>query len=75
VPPPGLFGGKPGTPGSVTLSRDGEHPQELPSKIPYRKARRGDVLRLVGPCGGGYGDPSERDPAAIERDARNGLQG
>jgi len=74
VPPPGLFGGRPGAPGSVTLNPDGPEPQSLPSKIPYRKARRGDVLRLVGPCGGGYGDPAERDRAAIERDARNGLR-
>jgi N-methylhydantoinase B len=72
VPPPGLFGGRPGTPGSVTLNPDGEA-QPLPSKIPYRKARRGDVLRLVGPCGGGYGDPAQRDPAATELDARNGF--
>jgi len=73
VPPPGLFGGEAGTPGSVTLNPDGPDPVELPSKIPYRRARRGDVLRLVGPCGGGYGDPAQRDPEAIARDARDGF--
>jgi N-methylhydantoinase B len=73
VPPPGLFGGEDGTPGAVVLNPGTADEQQLPSKIPYRKARRGDVLRLVGPCGGGYGDPSERDPEAIARDARDGL--
>ena len=39
---------------------------ELPSKFPYRKAAAGDRLCLISPCGGGYGDPLERD-----RDARS----
>ncbi|HEY4279252.1 MAG TPA: hydantoinase B/oxoprolinase family protein, partial [Conexibacter sp.] len=72
VPPPGLFGGEEGRPGSVTLNPDTDRAQELPSKTPYRKVHRGDVLRLVGPCGGGYGDPAKRDPDAIARDARDG---
>jgi N-methylhydantoinase B len=68
-----LFGGQPGRPGSVTLNPDTPAAVELPSKIPYRRARAGDVLRLVGPCGGGYGDPALRDPEAIARDARDGI--
>jgi N-methylhydantoinase B len=28
----------------------------------------GDVVRLVLPGGGGYGDPRRRDPALVERD-------
>lgn len=75
VPPPGLFGGGHGTPGSVTLNPDTPEAVDLPSKIPYRKARAGDVLRLTGPCGGGYGDPAERDPEAIARDERDGFVG
>jgi N-methylhydantoinase B len=73
VPPPGLFGGQDGKPGSVTLNPGTSDAQELPSKLPYRKARAGDVLRLVGPCGGGYGDPAERDPDATARDERDGI--
>ncbi len=73
VAPPGLFGGGPGRAGSVTLNPAGADRQSLPSKIPFRRARKGDVLSLVGPCGGGYGDPAERDPAAIERDRRDGM--
>lgn len=73
VPPPGLFGGRDGKPGSVTLNPGTPEEQQLPSKLPYRKAKAGDVLRLVGPCGGGYGDPAQRDPEATARDERDGI--
>jgi N-methylhydantoinase B len=73
IPPPGVFGGQPGRPGAVVMNPGGADEQSLPSKIPYRRARAGDVLRLVGPSGGGYGDPAERDPEADRRDAEDGL--
>ena len=41
---------------------------ELPSKFPYRKAAAGDRLCLISPCGGGYGDPLERDRDAVRED-------
>ena len=34
--------------------------------------RPGDVIRHVQPGGGGWGDPLERKPDAVERDVRNG---
>ena len=73
VPPPGLFGGEPGTPGSVTMNPGSDREAALPSKLPYTRVKRGDVLRLVGPCGGGYGDPAQRDPEAIRRDGADGF--
>jgi N-methylhydantoinase B len=73
-PPPGLFGGQAGTPGEVVIESGGVA-ETLPSKFPYRKAKKGDRLRLVGPSGGGYGDPAERDPAAMARDRADGLAG
>ena len=64
--PWGLFGGADGTPGGVVLFHaGGGDPLELPSKFPSRKARAGDTLRTISPCGGGYGDPLERDPGAV----------
>ena len=33
----------------------------------------GDRLILELPGGGGFGDPAERDPAALARDVRDGL--
>ena len=73
VPPPGLFGGGDGAPGSVVMNPGTPREQELPSKIPYRKVSAGELLRLVGPCGGGYGAPADRDPQASRRDAEDGL--
>ena len=71
--PPGLFGGKDGTPGAVVLNRGTAGEQELPSKFPYRKATAGDRLCLLSPCGGGYGDPLERDPVAVRSDIADGY--
>jgi len=71
--PPGLFGGQPGAPGEVWLNRGSEREQQLPSKFPYRQAQAGERLCLISPCGGGYGDPHERDRAAVERDVQEGY--
>ena len=65
--PPGLYGGKDGAPGAVLLKGAGGV-QELPSKFPYRKAKAGERLCLIGPCGGGYGNPGDRDPDAVRSD-------
>ena len=35
--------------------------------------RRGDVFRHILAGAGGWGDPLERDPAAVLRDVRNEL--
>jgi N-methylhydantoinase B len=73
IPPPGLFGGGPGRPGEVVMNPGTPDEVQLPSKIPYRRVRRGETLRLAAPCGGGYGPPAERDPAALARDAADGI--
>ncbi len=75
IAPPGLFGGGEGTPGSVTMNPGTPDERSLPSKLPYTRVTAGEVLRLVGPCGGGYGAPDERDPAARERDMADGFSG
>jgi N-methylhydantoinase B len=46
---------------------------EMPSKIPYRAVRAGDMVTAIGAAGGGYGDPFERDPAAVAAEVRDGL--
>jgi N-methylhydantoinase B/oxoprolinase/acetone carboxylase alpha subunit len=53
----------PGTDGEVAL----------PSKIPYRKTVAGDTIRTIRPSAGGYGDPRERDPAAVQEDILDGM--
>jgi N-methylhydantoinase B len=72
-PPPGLFRGKPGTVGDVVLNPDRAGEQSMPSKFPYMKVRSGDTIRTVSPCGGGYGDPLERDSAHVLEDVRDGF--
>jgi N-methylhydantoinase B len=50
-------------------------PQEPPmaSKITGVKLKAGQRLRLETPGGGGWGEPSKRDPAAAARDVANGF--
>ncbi len=45
----------------------------LASKVVDVSLKTGDKIRLSTPGGGGYGDPAERDAAAIERDHRLGY--
>jgi N-methylhydantoinase B len=67
--PYGLSGGAPGRPSANYLNPDGEN-RSLPSK-PTMTIHRGDVFRHELAGGGGWGDPFERDPAAVLRDVRN----
>jgi N-methylhydantoinase B/oxoprolinase/acetone carboxylase alpha subunit len=80
--PWGLEGGKEGGLGAtLVLKADSDKWQTM--REAYGKAstsrysnvsiRRGDRVRLVTPGGGGYGDPAQRDQAAIERDLREGY--
>ena len=73
-PPFGVNGGK-----EAALNRfiyetdDGEATPPLVSKITDVRIRRGQKVRLETPGGGGFGDPTERDPARVARDVRLGY--
>jgi N-methylhydantoinase B len=67
--PFGLYGGGPGRPSENYLNPDTDG-RLLPSKLTMT-IRKGDVFRHVLAGGGGWGDPLERDPAAVLRDVRN----
>lgn len=70
--PWGVFEGEPGTPGAFQyIPADGGTVVDLPSKIPSRQVNTGDTYRTVSPCGGGYGDPLERDPQRVLEDVRD----
>jgi N-methylhydantoinase B len=60
--PWGLEGGGDGAPGRNRLIRDGEE-RPLPGKVSLR-LRRGDLVVVETPGGGGYGEPDERGEAA-----------
>jgi N-methylhydantoinase B len=63
--PPPLYGGGPGTPGAVVFNPGTPIERQLPSKFPYKLVGDGDTISTVSPCGGGYGDPLERDPQQV----------
>ena len=71
--PWGIFGGGEGTPGDLLLNPGTEGEEHLPSKIPDRRTKTGDTVRTVSPCGGGYGDPLERDPERVLDDVLDGI--
>ncbi len=71
--PWGFQGGADGSPARVELVRASGGKEELPSKIPYRHLAKGDRIVAYGPCGGGYGDPLQRDPQAVLADVLDGL--
>ncbi|MCM3715727.1 hydantoinase B/oxoprolinase family protein [Halalkalibacter oceani] len=72
--PWGFKGGKSGAVGGLSI-RDSEEGalKKLPSKLANTPVRAGSVLQLVGPCGGGYGDPLERDPEKVLSDMLDGY--
>jgi N-methylhydantoinase B len=67
--PYGLYGGRAGKPSWNWLDPEGEQ-HELPSKF-CTTIRRGQLFRHEVAGAGGFGDPLERDPAAVARDVRN----
>lgn len=69
--PYGLYGGHPGQPSRNQLTQNGTT-RDLPSKFTMN-IRRGDVFRHDLAGAGGWGDPLERDPAAVLKDVRNEL--
>lgn len=71
--PWGTQGGSPGTSAFNLINPDSESDggDRLPSKF-LRTLQRGEVYRLVQPGGGGYGDPLEREPAAVRKDFQQG---
>jgi len=71
--PWGFAGGADGSTASLSLIRGTGGETVLPSKVPYRAASRGDRLKAIGPNGGGYGNPFERDPEAVMSDMLDGY--
>lgn len=71
--PQGALGGADGAVNEVEVWRDGvRHVPDHLSKAQDIPLKAGDRVRVRTPGGGGYGDPSERDPALIEEDKRLG---
>ena len=66
-PAPGLKGGLPG--GRGNAERNGE---KIPARV-WIPVEPGDLITHEPPGGGGYGNPLERDPAAVLNDVHHGY--
>jgi N-methylhydantoinase B len=73
-PPWGAMGGRPGLPFRVILNR-GTPKEQVIGKIDLLEVEAGDIVTILTPGAGGYGDPFLREPAAVLRDVRLGLVG
>lgn len=72
VGPPGILGGEAGAPNQIQIGQGGKTivPEHL-SKGEGYVLQAGDWIEIQTPGGGGYGNPTERDPALIQADERN----
>ena len=73
--PWGAFGGHSGVVGKVELYNvlDNKGITQLPAKFSGVAVKRGDVMAVYSPCGGGYGDPLQRSPEQVRDDVLDGF--
>lgn len=71
--PWGLAGGQAGASARWILNPETESERQLPGKAEGLPVRAGDLLRVLTSGGGGWGDPLDRDPAAVLLDVRSGV--
>ena len=80
--PWGLFGGAPGTPGGIYVRQNGTQEYRTfsdvfgtisPTKFINIILRRGDLILILSPGGGGYGAPGERTAQALQDDLADGF--
>ncbi len=65
--PRGLFGARPGAIAQFLVNGQNGDPSGL------TLCANGDMIQFQSAGGGGYGDPLQRDPEAVEADVRNGY--
>jgi len=75
IPPAGVNGGASGAPNRFAVRRDGAviQPSAFPGKVANFPLRRGDVVLMQSSGGGGFGDPTARDPSALAQDLVDGY--
>lgn len=72
--PWGMAGGRPGDKARVVVNLGTPREREL-GKLDLFEPEPGDVVTIMTPGGGGYGDPLERPAEAVARDVRLGYVG
>jgi N-methylhydantoinase B len=68
----GVKGGRAGRPFSVVIDPGGPNERAVDALADAELVRAGEVIRIRTTGGGGWGDPLDRDPAAVLRDVRWG---
>ncbi|HEU5159796.1 MAG TPA: hydantoinase B/oxoprolinase family protein [Streptosporangiaceae bacterium] len=68
----GVNGGRAGRPFRVTIDPGGPREREMDGLTDAEPVRAGEVIRIRTTGGGGWGDPLDRDPAAVADDVRDG---
>ena len=70
--PWGVNGGAAGSLGRVILKPDTPQAESI-GKITVLTLHKGDVVRMISPSGGGFGDPTERGPDLVRNDVELGY--
>lgn len=73
--PWGIFGGHEGATAAVRIHNHdkADAPRDVAAKFSGMRAELGDVVTYLSPCGGGFGDPLNRDPAKVLDDLLDGY--
>jgi N-methylhydantoinase B len=71
--PWGVEGGGPGGKAAFVMNPGTDREEVMLARIPSRVMKRGEVLRVVGSGGGGWGDASERDAELAAHDLCEGY--
>jgi N-methylhydantoinase B len=69
---PGLAGGEPGRVARLVRNAETDREDELSSKTASIVLQAGESVRIETGGGGGFGNPAQRDPAAVAADMRAG---
>jgi N-methylhydantoinase B len=73
IPPQGLFGGLPGSQGRWLVRPAGGEQFAIEKSIGTAELEENVEVTCLMAGGGGYGDPYDRDPQAVQEDVRLGL--
>lgn len=73
TPPWGIEGGKDGSVNQFQVIEAATGKVTTYGRLSDRLLQKGDIVRIITGGGGGWGNPANRAPKAIEKDLRNGL--
>ncbi|HEY4558126.1 MAG TPA: hydantoinase B/oxoprolinase family protein, partial [Enteractinococcus sp.] len=71
--PWGAFGGHDGQNASIVKNPGRAGEESWPSKVTGRTLKAGDSLQITVPSGGGFGEPTKRDPQKVLADVLDGF--